>query len=281
DKTWRPITSDRSTTYTNLDPGTYTFRVKGSNNELLWGDTDTMTVIIQSPWYASIWFRVTAGVLLVLVVTGTFAYKNYQQKKMNLKLSAMVSARTEELRQANMALNVSLETTQQQKENITFLMQELNHRVKNNLQLITSLIDIQSFEIQDADIQYKLRILQSRVFTVSKIHDILNQKDAGNSVRTDWFIADLANDLIVFSGLCIDLEVNVEPIYFPANKLTHLGLILNELITNSFKHAFDGQQKVKRIRISLHEENGGLKFVYRDNGKGFQEAEAANSRRTK
>lgn len=269
DKTWRPITRNRSTTYTNLDPGTYTFKVKGSNNELIWGDTDTITVIIRSPWYASLWFRLIVALLLAMAITGTFVYKNYQQKVTNLRLSTMVSERTEELRQANSALNASLETTRQQKENIGFLMQELNHRVKNNLQLITSLIDIQSFEIEDTDIQDKLRILQSRVFTVSKIHDILNQKDAGNNVRIDRFITELAKDLIVFSGLSIDLEVNVEPIYFPINKLTHLGLILNELITNSIKHAFEEHQLAKRIQISLHEENGRLKFIYRDNGKGF------------
>ncbi|MFB2117606.1 two-component regulator propeller domain-containing protein [Parapedobacter sp. 2B3] len=269
DKTWRPITQNRSTTYTNLDPGTYTFTVMGSNNELIWGDTDTITIIIQSPWYASTGFRLAASALLALAITGTFVYKNYQQKKINFRLSTMVSERTEELRQTNSALNASLETTQQQKENIGFLMQELNHRVKNNLQLITSLIDIQSFEIEDADIQDKLRILQSRVFTVSKIHDILNQKDAGNNIRTDRFICDLAKDLVVFSGLSIGLEVDVEPIYFPVNKLTHLGLILNELVTNSIKHAFEGHQGTKRIQISLQEESDCLKFIYRDNGKGF------------
>lgn len=274
DKAWRPITKDRSTTYTNLDPGTYTFKVKGSNNELLWGDDDAMTVIIRSPWYASAGFRVMAGVLFVLAVTGTFTYKNHQQKKMNLKLSAMVNTRTEELHQANLALNASLETTQHQKENITFLMQELNHRVKNNLQLITSLIDIQSFEIEDTDVQDKLRILQSRVFTVSKIHDILNQKDTENSVQADRFISNLANDLIVFTGIATDFHVNVEPIHFPVNKLTHIGLIINELITNSIKHAFSDQQPSKRIEISLNEENDRLKFVYRDNGKGFSEADA-------
>lgn len=270
DKTWRPITQNRSTTYTNLDPGTYTFTVRGSNNELIWSDTDAITVIIRSPWYASLWFRLTAGLLLALAITGTFMYKNYQQKKINLRLSTMVGERTEELRQTNSALNASLQTTQQQKENISFLMQELNHRVKNNLQLITSLIDIQGFGIEDAGIQDKLRILQSRVFTVAKIHDILNQKNTGSDIRTDRFISDLANDLIVFSGLAIDLEVNVEPIYFPINRLTHLGLIINELITNSIKHAFEAHQGARQIQISLREENNRLKFVYRDNGRGFK-----------
>ncbi|MGV3764185.1 sensor histidine kinase [Parapedobacter sp.] len=273
DKTWRPVTLNRSTTYTNLDPGTYTFTVMGSNNELIWGTPDTITVIIQSPWYASLWFRITAGLVLTLVITGTFVYKNYQQEKTNQWLSNMVNVRTEELRQTNSALNASLRTTQQQKENIGFLMQELNHRVKNNLQLITSLIDIQGFEIEDTDIQDKLRLLQSRVFTVSKIHDILNQKDAGNNIRTDQFIRNLAKDLIIFSGLDIHLDIDVEPIYFPVNKLTHLGLIINELITNSIKHAFEGHEATKRIHISLHKKSECLTFTYRDNGKGFKTAD--------
>lgn len=273
DKTWRPVTQNRTTTYTNLDPGTYTFTVMGSNSELIWGAPDTITVIIRSPWYTSLWFRLIAGALLVLAITSTFVYKNYQQKKTNLRLSNMVNEQTEELRQTNHALNASLKTTQQQKENIGFLMQELNHRVKNNLQLITSLIDIQGFEIDDTDVQDKLRLLQSRVFTVSKIHDILNQKDAENNIRTDRFIRALAKDLIVFSGLDIQLEINVEPVYFAVNKLTHLGLIINELITNSIKHAFEEHKGIRRIKISLYEEGEILKFVYRDNGKGFKTTE--------
>lgn len=269
DKEWRPVTRDRSTTYTNLAPGTYHFKVRGSNNELLWGDTDEITVIIRSPWYATTVFRVGVALFFLLLVAGAFAYKAYQQRQTNQRLRRMVDERTEALSETNAALHTSLKLTQQQTENISFLMQELNHRVKNNLQLITSLIDIQSFEIDDNDIQDKLRLLQSRVFTVAKIHDLLNVRDTekGSSIAT--FINNLAQDLIAFSGQEIDFRSDLEDVVLPSNKLTYLGLILNELFTNSIKHAFYEGQAYKLIRVGLQTEGDALLLRYQDNGVGF------------
>lgn len=261
DEDWRPATKELSATYTNLDPGTYIFRVRGSNNELLWGDYDEITVVIESPWYKTLWFRFAAVLTIVLLIVGFFINKTKQQKRINKRLLAMVDERTEEL-------NVSLNLSQKQKDNISFLMEELNHRVKNNLQLITSLIDIQSFEIADQDIQGKLRILQSRVFTVSKIHDLLNQKDSGEGLSAHLFMADLARDLILFSAQDIQLDTHIDEVRFPSNRLTYIGLILNELITNSIKHAFSEEQKDKIIAIHLQKKDDTLLLVYSDNGKG-------------
>lgn len=269
DKEWRPITAEHSTTYTNLPPGTYRFMVRGSNNELIWGDIEEITVIIQSPWYDTTAFRAGMGVLLLLLVGGGVTYKAYQQRKLNQRLQMMVNERTEELSQTNTALHQSLEVTQMQKENISFLMQELNHRVKNNLQLITSLIDIQSFEIDDKDIQDKLLILQSRVFTVSKIHDLLNVNQEDSKGSSAVFIANLTSDLIAFSGLDIVFRPDLENVTLPSNKLSYLGLILNELITNSIKHAFTTEQMDKVIQVILRKKDDILLLEYRDNGVGF------------
>src|SRR5690606_79086 len=57
DKDWRPVTKESSTTYTNLDPGSYTFRVMGSNNEMIWGAPTELPIVIKSPWYSSVWFK--------------------------------------------------------------------------------------------------------------------------------------------------------------------------------------------------------------------------------
>lgn len=269
DKEWRPITQDNSTTYTNLPPGSYRFMVRGSNNELIWGDIEQITVIIQSPWYETTAFRAGMAVLVLLFAGGAFTYKTYEQRKLNKRLQRMVNERTEELSQTNNALHQSLEVSQMQKENITFLMQELNHRVKNNLQLITSLIDIQSFEIEDEDIQDKLRILQSRVFTVSKIHDLLNVRQEGNSESMAVFIGNLTSDLIAFSGQEISFSSDLENVALPSNKLSYLGLVLNELITNSIKHAFTTEQTDKTIRVNLYKKGAILLLEYKDNGVGF------------
>ncbi len=269
DKEWRPVTRDRSTTYTNLSPGTYTFKVRGSNNELLWGDIDEITVIIRSPWYATTIFRIGFILFVLVLIAGGFSYKTYQQRQTNRRLLRMVQERTEELSEANKALHQSLELTQHQKENISFLMQELNHRVKNNLQLITSLIDIQSFEISDQRIQDKLRTLQSRIFTVSKIHDLLNVRDSEQGVYINTFIDNLAQDLIIFSGQDIDFHADMEQVILPSNRLTYIGLIINEMITNSIKHAFQDLQTNKTIYIRLDTNGDNMILRYQDNGVGF------------
>jgi len=272
DKEWRPITRDRSTTYTNLAPGTYTFKVRGSNNELIWGDIDEMTIIIRSPWYATLPFRVGLILLISALVVGGFSYKTYQQKLTNRRLLQMVNERTEELSKTNKVLHESLSLTQQQKDNITFLMQELNHRVKNNLQLITSLIDIQSFQIDNQRIQKKLRTLQARVFTVSRIHDLLNLSDNDKGVSIKSFINNLTADLITFSGQKIYFHSNISDLVLPSNKLTYLGLILNELIINSIKHAFKQEQEHKEIHVSLAESGNNITIQYSDNGVGFDKS---------
>ncbi|MCV9388920.1 ligand-binding sensor domain-containing protein [Reichenbachiella ulvae] len=268
DQSWRPVTKENSTTYTNLDPGTYQFIVKGSNNEMIWGPSTKLTITIRSPWYATMWFKGLLIGTVVFVLLLAFVIRDHQQKKNTLKLKRMVDERTKELTKSNRALNESLTLTRKQKENISFLMRELNHRVKNNLQLITSLIDFQNISISDQPHSDKLKQLQSRIFTVSKVHDLLTQSEM-EDIRIDQFFTELSNDLIDFSGLKIDLQLDLAPIFCPSDKLTYLGLVLNELITNSIKHAFDKDQKDKIISIQLNQNEELLKMQYRDNGKGL------------
>ena len=270
DKDWRPVTKDRSTTYTNLDPGTYTFRVMGSNNEMLWGEPAELQILIKSPWYATAGFRGGMVGALLLSLLGIVKYRDNQQKKRNVHLARMVEERTRELTRSNLALNTSLDLTNRQKENITFLMQELNHRVKNNLQLIISLIDFQNvdqLEIMEND---QLKQLQYRVFTVAKIHDMLVHGEVvRDNIKFNGFMEKLARELIDFSGIPIALQLDVIAMEFPSNKLTYVGLILNELITNSIKHAFTEGMVDPTIKIYLGREGKELKFEYRDNGKGL------------
>ena len=272
DKEWRPVTDERTTTYTNLEPGTYTFKVQGSNNEFIWGDKDEMTIIISAPWYKTPAFRAAAMFFILLLVVGAFTYKQYQQGQTNLRLSQMVDERTEALSTMNKELEASLLLSQQQKDNISFLMQELNHRVKNNLQLITSLIDLQNFEIQHPHIQERLEALRSRIFTVSKVHDLLHVRDGEQGGSVKHFISKLTEELMIFSGQQITLHCEIADLLLPSNKLTYLGLILNELITNSIKHAFLEEQRDKQIDITLVEEEGHIRLIYRDNGVGMDQS---------
>ncbi|GEM_PF-586413 len=279
DKTWRPVTKERSTTYTNLDPGSYKFKVTGSNNEMIWGNTAAFTIVIKSPWYDTAWFKTTLVVLLIFQITLVFLYRDYRQKKLNRTLSRMVDERTEELTEMNKALNASLYLTQQQKENISFLMRELNHRVKNNLQLINSLIDFQKVGNNHSQQSENLKQLQSRIFTVSRIHDLLDHGEmAEDDIQIDKFISQLAKDLVDFSGNDIGLKLDIPPLEFQTRKLTYVGLILNELITNSIKYAFTEKQENKLITIRLINKDNLLKLTYCDNGMGLPEIDQRSSK---
>lgn len=272
DKQWRPVTDERSSTYTNLNPGVYTFKVQGSNNEMIWGNTDSFKIVINTPWYQRLWFKILMTFLVFITVTGFVLYRHGQQRRINQKLSKMVEDRTFSLSESNKALQSSLEVTKKQKENISYLMRELNHRVKNNLQLMTSLIDFQNVTSKDTEHHQQLKQLQSRIFTIAKIHDSLNQQELNTEqIRLDKFIQQLALDIISFSGSSIQLETNLSPLMVPNDHLTYIGLILNELITNSIKHAFDKTHPNPQINISLQKIGQSVIFEYQDNGKGFSD----------
>ncbi len=277
DKKWRPVTNERSTTYTNLDPGTYTFKVKSCNNDKIWGEPASLTITIKSPWYRNKLFYAATLSIIILMSMGILLLINHRQHVINRRLAEMVTERTQELTKSNESLNNSLLVTQQQKENITFLMRELNHRVKNHLQLITSLIDLQDSSITDVFAKEKLRSLQSKVFTISKIHNFLKYNDEKSELYIDEFLIGLSKDLVDFSSKQISLNLNFISVPFPVSRLTYLGLILNELLSNTLKYAFDENKTDRRINISLRKEDKLLKLVYQDNGKGFNQQRINNN----
>jgi len=272
DKQWRPVTSEHTSTYTNLNPGVYTFKVRGSNNEMVWGNTESFKIVIDTPWYQRWWFKLLVTLLVSMAVIGFVLYRHWQQRRVNNKLSKMVKDRTYSLLESNLALQSTLEITKKQKENISYLMRELNHRVKNNLQLMTSLIDFQNVTSKSPEHSQQLKQLQSRIFTIAKIHDSLNQQDFNTEeIRLDKFIKQLALDIISFTGSHIKLESHLTPLKVPSDQLTYVGLILNELITNSIKHAFKEDHPNPIISIYLQLIDQKLIIEYKDNGKGFSD----------
>ncbi|MGB7787007.1 MAG: two-component regulator propeller domain-containing protein [Salinimicrobium sp.] len=271
DKKWRPITKERTTTYTNLNPGTYTFLVRGSNNDLVWGKPDALFLTIRAPWYATVYFKIFLTMAVLLLITSIYLIRYNQKKAENLRLQKMVEGRTAELQKSNEDLGTAMTLAQEQKNNITFLMQELNHRVKNNLQLIASLLDIQKEGISDELAKNNLQAAQNRLFTIATIHDLLSEKSHGQNFKLDLFITTLANELVQFMDAKVNLQLELEPLEVNKKCITPLGIIINELVTNTLKHAFQDGQEKKQISIRLSKENNVAKLEYLDNGIGIAE----------
>jgi PAS domain S-box-containing protein len=152
------------------------------------------------------------------------------------------------------------------------LLGEIHHRVKNNLQVVHSLLSLQSSMISDEAVRNMLVDSQNRIQSMALIHQTLYQSN--NFARVDFgdFLEALVPTLIsayAFSGKDIQVEINAGSIYLPINSAIPCGLLINELITNALKHAFINCSQ-GQIKVSLSSIDGGrIQLNVSDNGAGI------------
>ncbi len=152
------------------------------------------------------------------------------------------------------------------------LLQEVHHRVKNNLQVISSLISLQLRPIKDQVSRESLQACQARVQAISLIHAMLYQSKDYASVPFSEYARILAGNIFETVGTrpgYISLERDINDVALPVDKAIPCGLILNELITNALKHGFpEGRRGI--IRVGLGTVRGGrLQLLIEDNGVGM------------
>ena len=163
-----------------------------------------------------------------------------------------------------------------QSDQLRTLMKELHHRVKNNLAIVSSLLTLQANGLTDEKAKQALRKGQQRVQAMSLIHQRLYQTDQVTIVNMREYLTDLAESLMQaygFDPANFDLQIDVALQELDVDVAMPLGLIVNELITNSFKYAFAHQDR-PRLRIKLHYANGssqpGITLEVQDNGPGIK-----------
>lgn len=161
-----------------------------------------------------------------------------------------------------------------QLEQKNMLLKEVHHRVKNNLQTVSSLLSIQSRGVDDENTKKLLKNSQRRVLTMAMIHEMLYKKDEHvELVPLAPYLQELSESLIASSNaknsLDINLELNIPDVNLKVDTIISLGLIVNEIITNSIKYAFNPKEKgIIYLKIEQHTE-----YTYQlnigDNGVGF------------
>jgi PAS domain S-box-containing protein len=147
------------------------------------------------------------------------------------------------------------------------LFQELDHRVKNNLQIISSIVSLHSTK---KDKSQALEDINNTISAIALAHDKLRHNTAHNTLEIKHYITDLMENLLSSSILEIQKEVNSSEIYLDTQQSITLGLIINEFISNSIKYAFDGVSTPK-ISVDITETKHFLTLLISDNGVGFQE----------
>ncbi len=152
------------------------------------------------------------------------------------------------------------------------LLKEIHHRVKNNMQIISSLLNLQSDNTVDENILNLLRESRNRINSMALVHEMLYKSNDLSKIGLKVYIESLSVSIYqsyVMPQSDIEIIYDIEDeIYFDIDKMIPLGLILNEIISNSLKHAFPYKKGI--INISLKPEKNKYTLVVSDNGIGFK-----------
>jgi two-component sensor histidine kinase/ligand-binding sensor domain-containing protein len=261
DETWSDWTPETQKDYTNLSHGYYRFEVRAKDLYDNVSEAAVFSFSIPVPWHlssAAMVFYFLAG--LALIAGCAVTYTHYRTRKLQYQkehLKKMVRERTKEI-----------EKNLYEKE---LLLKEIHHRVKNNLQIITSLLNLQAEHVRDESALNAIRSSKGRVKSMSTVHEILYQNDDLKEVDISEYIPRLAKHvkrLYEDTVGTIKLQCDIAPVKIDLQTAIPLGLIINEVISNSCKHAFKNRDS-GIIRIEAGRQLETLKLLISDNGTGI------------
>ena len=206
-------------------------------------------------------------VMVALLCMSALAFGIFFNLKKNQRQKAIIAEQKETVEKQNELISQSLT----EKET---LLREIHHRVKNNLQIISSLLNIQSQDIVDENVLSSIQEGQSRVQAMSLIHQNLYQSEHLSNVDIENYLKELVVYLSeMFSGQdkSISVEVEANNIQFDIDTAIPLGLIVNELVSNAYKYAFEKSNSGK-IKIQIKSLNAvDYELDVNDDGKGLGE----------
>lgn len=156
------------------------------------------------------------------------------------------------------------------KRRVEVLMKELHHRVKNNLQILSSVLSLQTQHLTDENAILSAKSTEGRINAMALIHRKLYSDDKNTIVSTRGYFRELIEFLVSSYGWNenqLILTVDIDEVELDVDKAIRIGLIVNELISNAFKHAYT-EQAQPRLTIQLKQQQQQLLITIKDNGSG-------------
>ncbi len=216
----------------------------------------------------------------VVVLNNITRFKQLNQKlqKHNEQTNLLVEKRTAELKQRNQDLLDEVELRKEAEEKIaanleekTAMVHEINHRVRNNMAIIMSLLNMQSRYLDSSSAAKPIMEIHNRIYSMSLIHTMMYHTGDFKHVSIQDYLHRLYSHIIhqKRTGLKLDFKVEMNQVTLPIEKAIPVGLILNEVISNAILHAFP---KLESGEISVkgeYDEQGCVTFTISDNGVGF------------
>jgi two-component sensor histidine kinase len=214
----------------------------------------------HSAYYVWVVNSVVQGLAVLLVLTATGRMKNAlrrQEEELTVR------------RAAEQALRVSEERLRSSLDEKVVLLKEVHHRVKNNMQVINSLIALQEDRIEDPNVLELFRTTRSRIKSMALIHDALYRE--GNLARISFgpYVRGLVSELVhVYSVGNVATRIETGEFSLGIDQAIPAGLIVNELVSNALKHGLTTGGEAE-LRIGLKCADGEVSVAVRDNGPGL------------
>ena len=262
DRDWNYV-NGKSIRISGLPYGDFTMHIKGQLLDGQWSTAELRIPIrVIRPFYTNWWFLLLISGLLIALV---FLFIKLRTRRLVLEkanLEKIVGERTEQL-------SITLNDRE-------VLLREIHHRVKNNLQVISALQQLQSTRTKDPLVKAQLEESQNRVLSIAFIHQNLYQHNDLKGVEMQSFVRELTGHIL---AVCIGQEKkivvtqDIAPVTLDIDTAVPLGLIINELLTNSCKHAFRDRNEGRIfIRLMMSAVPGNYLLEYDDDGPGLNAA---------
>lgn len=244
--------------YKNLPSGMFRLKVQLKNANGVWGPvTYSPWFKVNKPYYLRWWFLLFSVILFSGVVYSVLHY--FEQRKYNKFLKLEVEKTSKELR----------ETEKNHRET---LIKEIHHRVKNNMQVISSLLSLQANQENNAHLNEIIKESQNRIRSMALIHEKLYQSKKYSELDIYTYVVSLIENLkrtFLINTSTISVDLDIEKTYINIDTAIACGLIINELVSNSLKYAFPENSKgVIFVKIHIRGSNI-LHLSVGDNGIGL------------
>jgi two-component sensor histidine kinase len=220
--------------------------------------------IIDALGLYSVMYHLPSLVLLCTIFEALFLLLAFVDK---LSILQQEKERSEkklfhELERRNELVEVEVEVRTKALKN---LYRELHHRVKNNLQIMLSIIRLQGDKLDNETLKSSFLQLENRIRSIAKTHELLYQNDAVDTIDMDEYIESLCGDINTsLSDTILNFNFDID-VKMGLKEAVYVGLIINELVSNSIKHA----SECDTITITLHQQDGLYSLHVKDNGDGY------------
>ncbi len=243
-----------------LSNGEYTIQLRVSNE---YGASEMISFEVKVPpyWYQTTWFMFLCICLAILIVSLIFRYRVRLQKKKAKELELIVDQKTSEI-------SVQKKELEQELYHNALLLKEVHHRVKNNIQMISGILELQLSKTENPDYQNALKIATDRIKTVSISHQDLYLRENYESLYIADYFKSIAAHIQTNSDVAVNIDIP-DDYKLPIETAQILGLTFNELLTNALKHAWSEDHVNKKVFVRLEKTEDQTQLIVKDNGSGI------------